>query len=269
MNKALTRWQRNPILNRGVICGTDAQQEWLLPWWWSRLRDYNDHPVAFCDFGMSSEAREWCRERGSVIPITFNVSLVASKEEVAFELVEKWEHCYTSTVWDFRHVWFQKPFALLQSPFQRSLWLDLDCEVLGSLDPLFEMCTEESQIGIMREFNLTHLPRYHPEALYNSGVIVCVHGAPLIEKWAEGALSQTHQFWGDEVLLSHLINQMGVPVVEIPGIFNWRVSQGININAIICHWVGGGGKTFIQQYGGFKPTLERFQQAFIRQSATK
>lgn len=264
-----TQWRPQPLLSKGIICGSDAQQEWLLPWWWSRLRDDNDHPVAFCDFGMSEDAREWCEERGKVIPIAFDPTKIASKVEVASDLVKQWEHCYTSTVWDFRHVWFQKPFALLHSPFQRSLWLDLDCEVLGSLDPLFDMCSQESQIGIMREFNLTHLPRFHPEALYNSGVIVCEHGAPLIEKWAEGSLTLTHEFWGDEVLLSHLINAMKVPVVEIPGIFNWRVSQGININTIICHWVGGGGKIFIRQFGGFKPTLEEFQRSVTRQSATR
>ncbi|MBS0654098.1 MAG: hypothetical protein JSR39_11305, partial [Verrucomicrobia bacterium] len=65
----------------------------------------------------------------------------------------------------------------------------------------------------------------------------------------------------DEVLLSHLINTMGIYVNEIPGIFNWRVSQGININTIVCHWVGCGGKDFIKQFGGFKPTLEQFQRS--------
>ncbi len=256
-----TEWQSTPKQPKGIICGADASQEWLLPWWWSRLRDHNDHPVAFCDFGMTKQALEWCRERGEVISIEFDPLRVALKEDVSSELQQEWEHCYTNTVWDFRHVWFKKPFALLRSPFQRIIWLDLDCEVLQSIDPLFDLCSAESQIGIMREFNLTHLPRFHPGALYNSGVIVCEHGSPLIEKWALGSLTMTHKFWGDEVLLSHFINTLRIPVEEIPGVFNWRVSQGININAIICHWVGGGGKTFIRQFGGFKPTLESFYRA--------
>jgi hypothetical protein len=261
-----TRWHFQPTLPRGIICGADQAQEWLLPWWWSRLRDYNDEPVVFCDFGMSEDALQWCKERGEVISIAFDACAVAQKEVVDPQLVKLWENCYTSTVWDFRHVWFKKAFAFLASPFQRSLWLDLDCEVLAPLDPLFDLDLAQAQIGIMREFNLTHLPRFHPGALYNSGVIVCEYGAPLIERWAEGSLTLTDRFWGDEVLLSHLINTLRIPVEEIPGIFNWRVSQGININAVICHWVGGGGKSFIRQFGGFKPTLQRF---FNQPSATR
>ena len=257
MKTILTQWQSKPIAPKGIICGCDAAQEWLLPWWWSRLRDHNEDPVAFCDFGMSEEALQWCRERGEVIPISFDPSTVASREAVASHLVAEWENCYTGTVWDFRDAWFKKPFAFLHSPFQRTLWLDLDCEVLAPIDILFDLCSRETQIGIMREFNLTHFPRFHPEAIYNSGVIVCEHGAPLIEKWAEGSLTQTDLFWGDEVLLSHLINTMRIPVEEIPGVFNWRVSQGINLNAVICHWIGPGGKIFIRDFGGLKPTLDK------------
>jgi hypothetical protein len=260
VDSTVTQWKSQPIRERGIICGTDQSQEWLLPWWWSRLKDHNDFPVVFCDFGMSEQAKRWCAERGEVIPIPFDPSWIAPKEIIDQQLKIEWEDCYTSTVWDFRHVWFKKPFALLQSPFQRAIWLDLDCEVLQPLEPLFEHCDPETQMGIMREFNLTHLPRFHPQALYNSGVIVFEHGAHLINKWAEGVLTLTHSFWGDEVLLSHLINEMRIFVRELPGEFNWRVSQGINVNAAICHWVGGGGKVFIRQFGGFKPTLEQFRQ---------
>ncbi len=253
-----TRWQSQPVLPQGIVCGADRDQEWLLPWWWSRLKEHDDRPVVFCDFGMSEEALLWCRKRGEVISIAFDPQAVAPKESIDPHLAALWEHCYTSTVWDFRDVWFKKAFVFLKSPFEKTLWLDLDCEVLAPLDPLFDLSLEEAQLGIMREFNLTHLPRFHPEALYNSGVIVCRHGAPLIEQWAEGSLTQTDRFWGDEVLLSHLINTMRVPVEEIPGVFNWRLSQGININAVICHWIGGGGKAFIRQFGGFKPLLQKF-----------
>ena len=261
MDDLCTKWRSKPIYPKGIICGADEAQEWLLPWWWSRLRDHNDYPIVFCDFGMSKEAVQWCKERGEVISIAFDPSKIASKEAVASHLVQLWESCYTgAVVWSFRHVWFKKPFAFLHSPFQKTIWLDLDCEVLGSLEPLFEHCSAEAQLGIMREFTFTHLPRFHPGAYYNSGVVVYEHGAPLIEKWAEGSLTMTHEFWGDDPLLSYLINTMRIYVDEIPGIFNWRVSQGININAVICHWMGCGGKVFIKQFGGFKPALEQFYQ---------
>ena len=251
-------WRSQPLYSKGIICGANQAQEWLLPWWWERLRDHNDYPVIFCNFGMSDRAKEWCQERGEVMDIAFDPAVVKAKEAIDPKWVSEWEHCYTSTVWDFRAVWFQKPFALLTTLFQKTVWLDLDCEVLQSLEPLFELCNPDVQMGIMREFNLNHLPRFDSRALYNSGVIVYEYGASLVEQWAEGVLTLTDQFWGDEVLLSHLINTLRIPVIEIPEVFNWRVSQGINMNAVICHWIGGGGKTFIRQFGGFKPSLRLF-----------
>lgn len=247
---------------RGVLCGTDRRQEWLLSWWWSRLREVCDLPIIFCDFGMSEDALAWCQERGEVIQVALHPGTVVTKDQVEPNLVSLWEGCYTHTVWDFREVWFAKPLAFLQTRFQKTLWLDLDCEVLQPLEPIFEFCNPQSQLGIMREFHRNHLPRFHPEAIYNSGVIVYEHGSPLIVQWAKAAMTQTHRFWGDEVLLSHLINSRRIPVEELPGVFNWRVSQGININAVICHWIGGGGKTFIRQFGGFKPCLNKLNAYF-------
>jgi hypothetical protein len=254
------RWRSQISSDRGIICGSDANQEWLLPWWWSRLRDYCEAPVAFCDFGMSEEAKQWCRERGELLVVPPFDHLVAPKENFSPEFIQEWEKHYTETVWELRQVWFKKPIALLQTPFRRSLWLDLDCEVVGSLELLFEMCHRENQIGIVREFTKAHYPRFHPDAHYNSGVIVFEQGVPLIEQWAWEAVERTDQFGGDDVLLSHLINKGRVPVIEIPAIYNWRISQGINLDAVIWHWMRDGGKTFIQKYGGLKPTLDQFRK---------
>ncbi len=252
------KWARKPTQERGIICGADSSQEWLLPWWWERYSAENAYPVTFCDFGMSQEAKEWCTKRGEVIAIPFDPTLVTPYEDVDPLLVKQWETCYTSTVWDFRPVWFKKPFALLQSPYKRGVWLDLDCEILQSIEPLFEFCGAQEQLGIMREFTWQHLLKFDPAIVYNSGVIVFEHGAPIIEQWAEGSVTLNHLFWGDEVLLSHLIQQMQLDVFELPGIYNWRLSQGMNLNAVIVHWLGGGGKSFIRQFGGLKPSLREF-----------
>jgi hypothetical protein len=260
MDKVCTQWQSEPTYPKGIVCGSDEAQEWLLPWWWSRLRDHNDHRVVFCDFGMTEDALNWCRERGDVVKLPVSSKEAAHKGSFSSDFIEVWEKNYTDAVWNLRHAWFKKPLACLQSPFQRSIWLDLDCEVLGPLDDLFDLCSNESQVGIMREFAKSHHPRFHPEALYNSGVIVFEHGVPLIEKWACGAIELTDQFGGDDVLISHLINSLRIPVEEIPEIYNWRISQGINLNAVIWHWHRDGGKTFIRNFGGIKPALEQFNQ---------
>lgn len=259
MQTALTQWQSKPVLSKGILCGSDRTQEWLLPWWWSRLRDHNDQPVAFCDFGMSEEAKRWCCERGELIPIPLSPVQVASKEKFSSDFIDEWEKNYTAEVWNLRKVWFKKPLAFLRTPFQRTLWLDIDCEVLGKIEPLFEFWNAQSQIGIMRDFISLHLPVHHPDSIYNGGVIVFEHGVPLIEKWASCSIQMTDQFGSDDILLSYLINAMRIPVVQIPHIYNWRISQGINLDAVIWHWMRDGGKTFIQKFGGVKPTLDQFR----------
>ncbi|MBS0651510.1 MAG: hypothetical protein JSR93_10150 [Verrucomicrobia bacterium] len=261
MQREPVQWQFMAVSPKRILCGSDQAQEWLLPWWWSRLRDHNDHPIAFCDFGMSEDALNWCRERGEVIPILSSPVDVASKEAFSSDFVDYWEKNYTAEVWSLRKVCFKKPFAFLRTPFQRTLWLDIDCEVLGKIDPLFNLWNAESQIAIMRDFISLHLPVHHPESIYNGGVIVFEHGTPLIQQWASSAMQMTNQFGSDDILLSHLINSMRIPVIEIPDIYNWRISEGINLDAVIWHWMRDGGKTFIQKFGGFKPALDQFRSA--------
>jgi hypothetical protein len=53
----------------GIIVGCDANQEWLLPWWWDHYCKHNSYPVAFVDFGMSEAALAWCQEKGQCISL--------------------------------------------------------------------------------------------------------------------------------------------------------------------------------------------------------
>ncbi len=254
-------WKRECSAKRGVICGTDQSLEWILPWWWSRYSAYNTFPVTFCDFGMSQEAKAWCQERGEVVSILFDRSAVTSIENIAPDKVASWEGIYGKGIWQGRPYWFQKPFAFLESPYERSIWIDLDCEILTSIAPLFEYFEKEAELGIVRDFLFSHLPRFHPEVAYNSGIVVFEHGSKLIQTWAEEALRSNHLFWGDDPLLAHLINTLRIPVIEIPEIWNWRLSQGFNLNVNIVHWTGTGGKGYIREKGGIKPLFDQFYQS--------
>lgn len=247
----------------GIICGADHRQEWLLPWWWERLTAHHDFPVTFCDFGMSEKAKDWCRERGSLVSIANLNALIAEKQKIREELLTSWERCYISSVWEFRSVWFHKPLAFLQSPYKRAIWIDLDCEILRPIHELFSFCSKKSQLGILREFVSQHLPRFHPSIVYNTGVVVFEHGAPIIEKWEESARHLSHVFWGDEVLLSHLIYEEKLEVYELPGRYNWWLAEGIDVNAAIVHFRGEEGKEFIKRFGGVKPSLEKFLFASV------
>ncbi|MBA3604167.1 MAG: hypothetical protein H0W50_11150 [Parachlamydiaceae bacterium] len=37
---------------------------------------------------------------------------------------------------------------MLKSPYQRTIWLDVDCQVRGSIDDLFTKCVNEAGIAI-------------------------------------------------------------------------------------------------------------------------
>ena len=246
-------WKQVPKKKKGVLCGADASQEWLLPWWWSRYSEFNRYPVTFCDFGLTEEMREWCRERGELVRIELNPSSIAPRSTVDEELAKQWEKEYGWRVWNARQQWFKKPFAFLESSYETAIWIDLDCEVLASLSPLFKKFHPPSGLALVRD--------YHSDPFnirYNGGVVVFAHGTEGIKEWAKGAVTKNHLFGGDDSLLSHLIYSHQLEVQELPEIYNWRMARGLNLNAVIVHWVGNGGKSYIRTHGGLKPSLDSF-----------
>lgn len=254
-------WRRSPKKKKGVLCGAEQTQEWLLPWWWSRYSEHNAYPVTFCDFGMSDEMKKWCVARGEVITIELEPSSITPRNGIDNELAKHWESMYGWNVWNSRRTWFKKPFAFLESTYEKAIWIDLDCEVLGSLEPLFRELNSASELGIVRDFSTLHLPRLDSRVRYNGGVVVFNHGASIFESWAEGAIHQNHQFGGDDALLSHLIHAHQLEVLELPEEYNWRMARGLNLSAVILHWIGNGGKAYIRTHGGLKPSLDVFFQS--------
>jgi hypothetical protein len=249
------RWKRSVKKKIGVLCGTEKNQEWLLPWWWSRYREYNDFPVTFFDFGMSDEMKAWCARKGELCSANLEPPLICSRSDIDPVLAKEWERLYGSTVWSSRPIWFKKPFAFLNSSYEKTVWIDLDCEVLGPLDFLF---SHSESLALVREYSRQHLSRNDPNVCYNGGVIVFQHGISIIEKWAEDAMVKNDRFGGDDLLLSYLIHKFQWSVAELPEIYNWRIAQGLNLNAVIVHWLGSWGKAYIRKYGGIKPLLNSF-----------
>lgn len=255
--KSSCRWKRRIEKKFGILCGAEKSQEWLLPWWWSRYREHNSFPVTFIDFGMSNEMQAWCAERGELYLIEFEDSCIFPKDRIDPNLIKEWENIYGQTVWNSRSAWFKKPFAFLNSSYEAALWIDIDCEVLGPLELLFAHFDANSELALVRDFASDHLPRLDPHVRYNGGVIGFQHGSSIIEKWAEGAIHQNDLFAGDDSLLSHLIFKHQLDVIELPEIYNWRMVRGLNLDAVIIHWIGNSGKAYIRKYGGLKPSLDK------------
>ena len=233
------KWRSRGLLNRdGIVVGSDQTQEWLLPWWWDRYRKYNSHPVTFVDFGMTLSAREWCKERGELVRLLVADVFVVKENELDPALIDKWEGIYGKRVWDARHAWFVKPLACLQSPYRRSIWIDLDCEVRRPLDPLFDFCEHPSGISMTRDFGAK-------DANYTSGVIAYKRGLPLIEEWAHQAFTRNQEFPGDQDLLTAILFEKKLEIQVLPDIYNWSRSFPDNSNAAIVHYHGQIGKVFI------------------------
>lgn len=222
--------KRNLVDFDGIIVGCDQTQEWLLPWWWNHYRQHNSFPIAFVDLGMSLSAKEWCKKHGEYIHLPVADVFVADRSEIAPSLVEQWEKTFVN-FWQPRNAWFKKPLACLQSPFKRSIWIDLDCEVKGSLSPLFLECNRTG-IGIGRG-----------EDSYNTGVIVFQRDLKLIENWADLAFLKNHQAVSDEDLLNDLLRDHDFTLIS--PIYNWSRSWEANSNAIVLHWHGHYGKIVI------------------------
>jgi hypothetical protein len=214
--------------------------------------------VTFFDFGMTEEMSRWCAERGEVIPIELDPACIAPRSEIDQKLAKQWERDYGWRVWNARRTWFKKPLAFLESPYEKGIWIDLDCEVLGSLKPLFNKFKPSSDLALVRDYDCDHLPRLDPKVRYNGGVIVFKHGCSILQTLAEDALTKNHLFGGDDPLLSHLICAHRLEVQELPEEYNWRMARGMNLGAVILHWVGKGGKDYIRTHGGLKPSLDSF-----------
>lgn len=248
-------WTRgSPTQDRGMVVGCDARQEWMLPWWWGHYSAHNDYPVLFINFGMSPKAADWCKAHGQCIDFDLSLDFFVPQEKIPSELQQVWrENFAMKDFWQLRPRWYKKTFAMLKSPFRRNIWTDLDCEVRGDLTSLFDTCLNEAGLAIAPE------PKYsNDEAIkvgllkagevnYNAGVVVYAHGSETMLRWAESIVDMNGQFPGDQDVLSYLIRHEHLPVYELPQIYNWRMAQGPNPEAVIIHWVADWGKQHIKK----------------------
>lgn len=232
----------------GVIVGTSKGQEWLLPWWWMHFRSHNDYPVTFVDFGdLSEDACQWCRRRGSLIQLDVVDNFMAKKEAVDPAKALIWEAMHKN-VWEMRFTWYQKPFALCRSPYEKTLWLDLDTQVRASLGPLFQFDLGEGGIGVAAEpewsqqLNLSRQIITPDEIMYNAGVVIYNRDSKIVQEWAKQSVSRNHLFCSDQQLLVDVLFREKLSFASLSPIYNWTVDREVNPDAVIVHWWGNASK---------------------------
>ena len=248
-------------MDAGVIVGTDRELEWLLPWWWRYYSYHNSFPVTFIDFGMSKKALRWCKERGTIIayPTTAPSSApIAHPSKLIDDRFKRW--CSQEDYSKWRHAVFKKPVAMTLSPYNTTVWIDIDCEICGSIANFFQILTDKSHFAVAK------WPTQNPH--YNSGVVVFKKNTQVIQEWIDTCITQ-HAIT-DDWALTHLIQSEKLSITELPLEWNWFALWGRNPCAIITHWASSYGKQFIKKHNGFQEYINldfvhfsaRFSQPF-------
>lgn len=236
----------------GVLVGCDLNQQWLLLDWYSYLQKHNpDIPIAFGDLGMSEDGRKWCKNRGMLIPasqIPLPPPPKSQKRGWPYG-GDRWlqEGLMPDVSLSERSVLFRKPLLMKQSPFERTLYLDLDCQVLGSLSSLFSI-----RLGPTKMALRTANDFYEMKAMgtrksmfiksYNSGVMLFENNSRLLDFWIFLLDMEIYSFSYDDRLLSFAISKYEMPVTRLALKYNWLYHWGPNPKAVIRHWIGEVGK---------------------------
>jgi len=250
--------------DQGIIVGCDQRQEWLLSWWWKHYSTYNSFPVVFADFGMSEKALSWCRDKGECISPP-SVDILQDNKISPLEK-DRWEARYGKSIWFFRSAWFKKPLSLLQVNFSIGIWLDLDCQVNGRLDPLFNSLAFGAEIGLVREpqfiqnYDQKNGFLLAEEVNYNSGVIVFRQNANILHRWVEEAIANNAKYPGDQQALCQAVYKHRPALIELPLTFNWLRILGPNPDALIHHFTGDGKLELLKQiHPSLIPHIDSFR----------
>ncbi|WP_420421722.1 hypothetical protein [Simkania sp.] len=228
-------------MSQGIITGTNARYEWMLKLWWHYYSQTNTYPVTFMDFGMSKSARLWCESKGDVITISPPKGVPTVEEKIDPSKKREWEVAYKNP-WESRKCWFYKPFAFLKTPYEQTLWLDIDTFVIKPLSSLFELDLNRIALtqDCYRSYNPTKL--LPEEVSYATSIVGYTKNHPLIEKWAQKAQEWSHLFLGDQEILSRLICEDKAPITPLSPIFNAKPRANLSPDTFIVHF-GSVGKS--------------------------
>lgn len=213
--------------DRCILTGTDAQQEWMLPWWLSNVRKHMpDVDITIADFGMSEKMQ----------------SYLAQYKNQGLNILTGFPKVPKN--------WFLKPQAMLQSPYKYTCWLDTDCEVLDSFHEIFDYATDGNKLGLTTDIWALRNKKKAFRAYWQSGVVVFKDKPEILHRWAKRSLECTER--GDMEALYALIGKSNEFVNEMPQDYQWlRLSLKNGLNSVskkIMHWTGRKGKLLIEKY---------------------
>ena len=198
---------------------------------------------------MSKSARNWCETKGTVL--TASDQLL---KQITQAQKEKWQDLHPDEIWNDRAIWFKKPLFLSMTPFEHSVWIDVDAEVKNPLTPLFDylkdshfaVCQDVPRgIAVRREKGLL----LTDENAFLTGVIAYHSTSPLLKKWTENCLTRNDVFFSEQDALNRTIYEEKIPLEILPSGFNYAPCTDCPLpeNLVIYHHPFTVGKNQILQ----------------------
>ena len=202
------------------ICGSDYRTEWMIPWFIRNYKQWNTAPLIFFDFGVRN--KDYLRMFDNVIKLN---------------KIDK------------NTTWFMKPKAMLESPGDKTVWIDIDCEVLGSIESLFDLIVPNKLLmGEDVPWSWRSGRKW-----FNSGVVGFEGKPQVLKDWAYKC--KVDPVTGDQETLHIMIGDDALNILryieEMPRKYNVlrldHIDGSVPPNPLIHHWTGYKGKEVIKK----------------------
>lgn len=206
-------------MNNIFLTGCDSKTEWMLPWFLENYHKHNKSKLVIADFGMTPKML---------------------KKLDDYEIVPFQNNGFIS--------WSLKPFAMMKVKADRLVWLDTDCEILGSIDGIFN----ELMPGKLNMVEDKPWTSRRGETWHNSGVVGIVDKPMILKHWMDNCL-QNLGVGDQEVLHAMLSDPLSrlVHIHDLPNKYNWLRIQLLDgqdsHKKLIMHWTGAKGKDEIKR----------------------
>lgn len=200
------KWGDN-IREKGVLLFTDKNTEWMLDWWFYNYHKFNTYPVQVVDIGMTQQGIDFCKARATYTKMP-EIGITG---------------------------WFLKPFALKMTTFKKTIFMDVDVEVRGSLYDLFEYNGFSVSYDKVNNFSTVPNP-------VNTGVIIYDSPNELIDRWCEKTITDFRKFRSDQDVLDSIDKKF----TPLPHDIHWLRIMGQNDRALLYHFTGPIGKKIIR-----------------------
>jgi hypothetical protein len=215
-----------------VLTGCDFNTEWQLNWFIENYGTHENRPLIIADFGMSEQYLKYVSNHPRVNGV---MNLTKTKEQG----------------------WFNKPIAMFNSPADKTVWVDTDCEIKTSLNPLFRMIVR-NKLNMVEDKPWT---KRRKETWHNSGVVGFIGRPEILHTWCNAIRANPNV--GDQEVLHGLLNPITriTHINDIPS--EWNVMRlatdedGYTGPISIQHHTGSKGKVKIRGLMKIKEVISK------------